>query len=208
MDLVLEMFDSGSIHVLCKTKTERILCINNTKKVQKFCFGPELLQPPYYRTEMHLENYSPSPPAGEQRWLQHTPSGWALKQREVTHKDAHSHFDLEQFHPLSKGKTGLFLQEREQNKIELKMVSIEVKEIVTFDFLNKGPFPHGGEERQNPAHGLCCCCSEAQLVLRLPWAQSSWGPTSQKDLNVTIVHTVVVFLCPTLRIFFSDSMYF
>lgn len=49
------------------------------------------------------------------------------------------------------------------------MVSIEVK-----DFLNKGPFPRGGEKRQNPVHSLCCCsCSEAQLVLRLPWVQSS-----------------------------------
>lgn len=45
------------------------------------------------------------------------------------------HLDLEQFHPLSKGKIGLFLQGKEQKKAVLKMVSIEVKETVTFDFL-------------------------------------------------------------------------
>lgn len=92
------------------------------------------------------------------------------------------------------------------------MVSIEVKEIVTFDFLNKGPFLYGGEERQNPVHSPCCCCSEAQLVLRLPWVQSSlansWGPTSQKDLNVRIVHTGIVFLHRALQMFVSDAMYF
>lgn len=62
---------------------------------------------------------------------------------------------------------------REQNQIELKMVSIEVKERVTFDFLNKGPFPLWGKGRQNPTCSLCCCCSEAQLVLGLPWVWSS-----------------------------------
>lgn len=59
MGLVLQMFNSGGIDVLCKTKIERILSTNNIKKVQKFCSRPELLQPPYYRTEKRPENYSP-----------------------------------------------------------------------------------------------------------------------------------------------------
>lgn len=37
MGLVLEMFSSGSIDVLWKTKIKRTLYTNNIMKVQKFC---------------------------------------------------------------------------------------------------------------------------------------------------------------------------
>lgn len=40
------------------------------------------------------------------------------------------------------------------------MVSIEVKEIVTFDFLNKGPLHHSGEERDKIP---CTACAAVKL---------------------------------------------
>lgn len=121
MGLFLEMFNSGSRGVLCKTWIQKILHTNNVKKMQKFFSGQNCNYPvsqpkSIQRTELRLNTLSPG--AGG-----------------MIHEDAQSHSDLEHLHLFFffHWRDKIVFARKGQNKSELKM---DVEETVTFEFLN------------------------------------------------------------------------
>lgn len=73
----LNGFSSGNVQFMCKTKIERIL-----PAYEQYQESVEVLFQARAAATALLQNWDVS------FWLLHTP-GWALKQREVTHKNAH-----------------------------------------------------------------------------------------------------------------------